>query len=256
MENAIETEEKIVILGKPQPSCVQHYVDQWVDEADVPQRYREDNNADDLRSYTQGNALRGRKFYWHRKPVSENASTLNEKVITRIKPVEAGAHGTFTITLNSVNEIELGSILELLSIPDDSAFKMGMAKPYGYGSVKINIKQCNLQKDSSRYLNFAQRLSNDDHSLSESDQKRLIQDFERYVYSSVNDGYAESYEDLLPILDLREMMLIKDNGCNRLDDAEWQKRTAYMGSPTDKNSHPSFRDKKILPYPNHVKKYI
>ncbi len=255
LNNAKELGVKSLILGGPHPTCVQHYVDQWVDEGNVPSRYKKKNDADQLEAYQKGNALRGRKFYWHRKTQLQNTNTENKDVVTNFIPVDKGAEGTFRITLNSVNEFELGAILELLNLPDNSACKMGMAKPYGYGSVKITVQKFDLQKDSSRYNSITQRLSNTDNSISEKDRENLIDNFEKYVCESIYPGEGYSYEEIQSIADLREMMLIQDGSCNRLENSDWAQRTAYMASPTDKNAQPSFRHKKILPYPDHVKKY-
>ena len=255
LNNAKELVVMSLILGGPHPTCVQHYVDQWVDEGNVPSRYKKKNDADQLEAYQKGNALRGRKFYWHRKTQLQNTNTENKDVVTNFIPVDKGAEGTFRITLNSVNEFELGAILELLNLPDNSACKMGMAKPYGYGSVKITVQKFDLQKDSSRYNSISQRLSNTDNSISEKDRENLIDNFEKYVCESIYPGEGYSYEEIQSIADLREMMLIQDGSCNRLENSDWAQRTAYMASPTDKNAQPSFRHKKILPYPDHVKKY-
>jgi CRISPR/Cas system CSM-associated protein Csm3 (group 7 of RAMP superfamily) len=253
LENAHEQKTVRLVLGTPHPTCIQHYVDQWVDENNVPDRYRTKNNPDRLFAYNEGNALRGRKFYWHRKPQQQKGPIENEKIQTNFRPVGAGAEGTFTISLNSVNELELGAILEMLNIPKDSAFKLGMAKPYGYGSVSLTIKSIDLEKDTDRYASISNRLMPASASvLNESQQKTLIRKFEEYVFKCVNDGVASSYEELLPIADLREMMLLKDNTYDRLSSPEWEAKTAYMGI---KDCHPNFKDKKILPYADHVKLY-
>ena len=255
LNNAKELGTKSLILGGPHPTCVQHYVDQWVKENKVPSSYKEKNDADNLKAYESCYALRGRKFYWHRKTQLQNTNTENKDVVTNFIPVDKGAEGTFRITLNSVNEFELGAILELLNLPDNSACKIGMAKPYGYGSVKITVQKYDLQKDSSRYNSISQRLSNTDNSISEKDRDNLIDNFEKYVCDSIYLGEGYSYEEIQSIVDLREMMLIQDGSCNRLENPDWAQRTAYMASPTDKNAQPSYRHKKILPYPDHVKEY-
>lgn len=256
LNNARELGIKSLILGSPKPTCVQHYVDQWIKEWEVPSKYQDDNkNADKLKKYEKGYALRGRKFYWHRKTQLQNTSTDNPDVVTKFIPVDKGAEGTFRITLNSVNELELGAILELLNLPDNSACKIGMAKPYGYGSVKIEVQKFDLQKDSSRYSSITRRLSGSDNSISKKDRESLVKYFEKYVCESLYSGEDYSYEEIQSIADLREMMLIQDGSCNRLQNADWEQRTSYMASPTDKKANPSFRDKKILPYPDHVKEY-
>ena len=253
LENAREQSPVKLILGQPHPTCIQHYVDQWVDEEEVPKRYQTKNNPDELDPYNKGRTLRGRKFYWHRKPQRPKGPVENEKIQTTFRPVEIGAEGTFTISLNSVNEVELGALFEMLNIPKNSAFKLGMAKPYGYGSVSLTVKNIDLQKDTDRYASISNRLVTAGPSgLNESQQMQLIRKFEEHVFKCVNDGETSSYEDLLPIADLRELMLLKDNKFDRLSSPEWEEKTAYMGI---KDCHPNFKDKKILPYADHVKVY-
>lgn len=258
LNNAQELEVKRLVLSSPKPTCVQHYIDQHIIERDIPQKYfdnNKDKKADSLKNYSKGNSLRGRKFYWHRKTELLSDTQASDDVITSFIPVNTGAEGTFRINLYSVNEIELGAILELLKIPEKSAFKIGMAKPYGYGSIQISINKIEIEKESSRYLSLSRRLSNKVEEFTEDKISSFINNFEEFVFKSVNNGECNSYNELQSILDLREMMCFKEKSYNQLMDKDWESLTSYMASPTDKNSHPSFNDKKILPYPEHVKKF-
>ena len=83
-------------------------------------------------------SIRGRKEYWHFKPDLEkqiDKSRLNRSV----QPLKKGLKYTFKIYFNDLTQEELEHLNMSICLGNESDYmhKIGMAKPLGYGSVKI-----------------------------------------------------------------------------------------------------------------------
>lgn len=84
-------------------------------------------------------ALRGRKFYWHFQPsqLSGNDSDVF------IQPIERGTFD-FDVYFDGVTREELTRMAALITLRGENGyrgqFKMGACKPFGYGSVSIDIR--------------------------------------------------------------------------------------------------------------------
>ena len=86
----------------------------------------------------------GRKWYLHSRPGpgEEPWKTLksgNERQKSRVEPLKAGQSFFFHIDFDNLSNVELG--LLLYAIEPDAAFhhKLGMGKPLGLGTVKLEI---------------------------------------------------------------------------------------------------------------------
>lgn len=141
------------ILGSPKPTTFQHYLvqtdpDQHQIGTTKDGRPRFEKRLVDYTAQIGKTQLRGHKLYWHKR--SLNASDfqqLDEQKIrkawrqyTRIRPVKAGVTFKGTIRFENLSDIELGALLWAVTIPGpakDYRHKLGMAKPYGLGSVKV-----------------------------------------------------------------------------------------------------------------------
>lgn len=105
---------------------------------------------------------------WKRYPVHPGATTKhnpppkgNEKVVTRFKPLAAGAEFKLTVRYHNLKPIELGALLSALSFHDtpNTFHSLGMGKPLGYGKVKLAIEGIDNKQDYLRafecYMNMA-----------------------------------------------------------------------------------------------------
>ena len=143
--------------------------------------------------YEKNGRKRGRKFYYHQ---------TEEQVISNIRPIQSdrvfdalgnqypktvlkswiksGSNFTFTVDFNNLSKEELGLLLYCLELEEIKEgnekvgmfHKIGMAKPLGFGSCEICIKDLDIiENPKERYENFGDHLINyKDHikSLKES----------------------------------------------------------------------------------------
>lgn len=152
------------ILASPKPTAFQHY---------LVQPNRDEPNKPRL-LYHYGDwgktVIRGRKFYWHqgrkertsnenwRTFISEKGETLQEIAAkemdkrydtqhTQFKPVKPETKFTFRVYFENLSDVELGAlcwVLQPLAHPElskqekDICHHLGMGKPLGMGSVKLN----------------------------------------------------------------------------------------------------------------------
>ncbi|MFX0139781.1 MAG: RAMP superfamily CRISPR-associated protein [Candidatus Hodarchaeota archaeon] len=85
--------------------------------------------------------LSGRKFYFHSmKQLSGQEGDFNAPTIY---PLKAGALFHFNIHFNNLTQSELDTLLYAIVLEENMRHKIGYAKPFGFGSVKIEIDQLN-----------------------------------------------------------------------------------------------------------------
>ncbi|HOD60103.1 MAG TPA: RAMP superfamily CRISPR-associated protein, partial [Candidatus Syntrophosphaera sp.] len=102
--------------------------------------------------------LRGYKQYWHKKEgkFEEDSPEFDDKTDTQhtlIAPIKPGAKFEGSIRFENLSEEELGALLFVLQLPDECCHKIGMGKPLGLGSIRLEttLKLLNPEK---RYRNL------------------------------------------------------------------------------------------------------
>jgi CRISPR-associated protein (TIGR03986 family) len=137
------------ILSSPKVTCFQHYLTQ-------------DGTKDKSRltTYLQGDhtTIRGHKLYWHRWEERKNLEIVKEpknygglladlqsekpkdRQHTLICPVKSGVVFRGRIRFENLSAIELGALLCALRLPPECEHRLGMGKPLGLGSVRIESK--------------------------------------------------------------------------------------------------------------------
>ena len=99
----------------------------------------------------------GRKMYlhhfvkpgtqpWRTKDPGENADQKN-----RVRPVRSGQEFFFHIDFDNLTDAEMGLLLYALAPEDKFHHKLGMGKPLGLGSVKIEVLEWNAIDRKKRY---------------------------------------------------------------------------------------------------------
>ena len=125
-------------LMQPNPTSYQLYVKQ---------------DGDELKHWDAvGAQIRGYKFYWHKTAddwkandfeLGENRKRLankQEPLTKDMTPLKAGNKFAAKIRFKNLSAIELGALMMMFDLygSTDAAYKIGMGKPFGFGSVKIN----------------------------------------------------------------------------------------------------------------------
>ena len=242
-----------VVLGAPKPSCVQHYLFQEKNRSVIEEKKKKGNvSIDDFFLYSKGSQIRGRKFYWHRDNdvdgyYGDDSVKDSESIL---HPIKAGATGDFKVSFIGVSEYELGAVLEALSFDDyGGAYKLGMGKPYGFGSVKIKIKALNVCKDSDRYQTLMNRLETPDSCITEEQLKKQVEIFVSSFKDKIKDKVLAK-QDFDSNQSIEQLRIIS-NYHERPNNED----TAYM--PLSDRDRPgcssSYSQNKILPLINDVR---
>lgn len=252
-ENAVATtdaeffEKTIVpkILSSPKVTCFQHYLFQESKD----KRYHKTYLKEDLHS----TCIRGSKLYWHRwseKGLDEVKEEVGQDRLlqdlssndpkdsqhTIMTPIKEGICLKGRIQFRNLTDIELGTLLSALKLPEGCAHKIGMAKPLGLGSIRIEPKLF-LVNRVERYSCWQQS------GVTEANPDRFLRSFESTI-----EKHAEKCEE---VLDTSKSGLRK---ICRLDALfhmlSWDRRpehnkTAYMGLS-------EFKNRPVLPFPHSV----
>lgn len=154
------------ILASPKPTTFQHYLVQ-----DESKGHDPDDKAS-LAHYATPTpcetVIRGSKMYWHKRNVSEDTIkerghvNENDKQHTKIRPIKTGVTFTFRIYFENLTDCELGALLWALTLPgkQDKKYrhKLGMGKPLGLGSVRIE-PTLRISDRKKRYMKLFEKNS-------------------------------------------------------------------------------------------------
>ena len=141
------------ILETPKPGAVEFYTkkvkgaDYWT--YDYKKNRENGNNRNRQRLTLNEIQIRGRKFYWHHRPVKKNWQTgLDASREIKIRPIESGNHFIFELYFERLTDLELNQLCNVMDINHSSkhAHKIGRAKPLGFGSVQVQIEEIIIRK--------------------------------------------------------------------------------------------------------------
>jgi CRISPR-associated protein (TIGR03986 family) len=164
-------------------------------------------------SYRGNKKLRGRKFYLHQ--IAQNAAYWNtaESAFVRDRSrqnrsisswIPPGRRFKFNIRVENLTRTELGALLTLLAFPDQRCFKLGYAKPLGFGSVWLRLdlpQQNNVlpvltgQQRKDRYRAFGAAPVS---TLDEAAREGVILDYKAAMveaYAGHRPGIPESWKN-------------------------------------------------------------
>ncbi len=157
-------------LLAPHPSCLAHYLKQESNSIKLESNDSK-NKVESLAHYLNIDApkIRGRKFYWHRSFQKQSLDDLNgnKEILSKLHPI-VDASGDFEITVDKVSKEELGAIIMAIQLPEGCAHKLGSGKSLGMGSVRIDIKQFDVQEISQKYQSIEDRFNSFNPQPSES----------------------------------------------------------------------------------------
>lgn len=100
--------------------------------------------------------IRGRKFYLHHKPDPIDLPNTPPQNGSFLELIRAGVRFWFVVDYAQLTLSELGLLCRALALADDMAHKIGMGKPLGLGSAKIQIVGQNDLSESAhaRWTDF------------------------------------------------------------------------------------------------------
>lgn len=140
--------EKKEVLSSPKASYYPNYIRQKITNGAVG-KYK---TFMDKKSEIAG----WKRYPVHANGVKHNAPTSkakSEKILTRFIPLKAGAKFSFTLRYHNLRPVELGALLSSLTFhgTENTYHSIGMAKPLGYGKVKLTISNSH-ELDIPKYL--------------------------------------------------------------------------------------------------------
>lgn len=128
----------LAILGQPKPQQGRFYL-QTSDG-----RPRAGENSREEAGYRLANRVRGPKVYPHHQDFREenwksaDRSNQNRSVTGWVKE---GVEFAFDLHVTNLSRIELGALVWLLTLPPEHFHRLGLGKPLGFGSVRLQIQE-------------------------------------------------------------------------------------------------------------------
>ncbi len=101
----------------------------------------------------QHGLMRGRKFYCHR-PLGPRRTTVKTEYNKTIEAVRPGAVFEFDLDYTNLTEAELALLVFALTLESGMAHKVGMGKPVGLGSARVEIVEWEQVDRQARYRQF------------------------------------------------------------------------------------------------------
>lgn len=186
-------------LSSPHTTCVKLYLQQKNEGTYI------DYNSDDAK-------LRGRKFYWNRKPVDRKPTSVDECTVI-LHPLAANSKAEFSIVIDKISFIELGAIIEALKITssfkekdgNQHCLRIGGGKPYGLGAVEIQIDydRTKVQNVKDRYSSLKERIENNVKNLTTADLEDARKAFREFILDKTGTEFEKQpfYEPLRVMTD-------------------------------------------------------
>lgn len=204
------------ILATPNPTSFQFYLNL---DANKPAHW---DACTDLRGY---------KMYWHRHMdwKENDYKKQNEKMTSMITPVSKGHTFVGRVRFENLDAVELGAVCALFALGNAKgiAYKLGMGKPIGMGTVKLSAK---LHLQSSDY--YQKLFATDGFATceEEADIDSYVAVFNKYMeekLQAVGGNSLALYRERM-----RELRLIMNT--NVMQKPYWEEKTRYMDISKDK----------------------
>lgn len=208
-KNAVEDKEISLVLSGPKASYYPIYIDQTgaVSKGEIKGTYK---------TYNDGQ-LKGWKHYLLRKEIWTDKSKENDKskeidnknIITRLRPLKAGAVFEGRVIFHNLKPEELGALLSSLTFHGNESscrHQIGMAKPYGFGKVSVEISDVRLESVG------AEEIALQPH------YRRYMAIFEQYMTTKIKDQW-------LATPTIRELLTLSHNEVTDNDKFNYMKLT-------------------------------
>lgn len=284
-------------LMTPKPTTFQHYLEQPRGIA---------TKLDDLVHWGDGTAdqpvpIRGHKMYWHRgteerknkgqdwgasKEDREKGRAFDEKLNRDLKnkrikdkkeaewktvqvpliPVQKDSKFKGRIYFDNLSQVELGGLLTALELPPDCRQKIGLGKPLGLGSVRVECEVTRIHRER-RYSRLLDESGSNWNTGEEGipGTNFLKQAFSDHLLQQLNGKEAHIW--LIPRLaELRALLTFDESQVRSTD---WLEETRYMemerpkptpfeppSSNDGKHKWNEYKHRPVLPRPRDVQQHF
>lgn len=158
----------LAILSSPKSSSAEFYLKRPADNAVfwTYDHYIDDNE----KRHNKAVQINGRKFYWNHD-VKKEQQSIATKLNISIRPVKEGIDFEGKIYFTNLTNEELDGLCYLLKQDENHAYKLGAAKPLGYGSITVTLKEVRIQQYSMDLKEKTVRSDTKTYEYKEKDQK-------------------------------------------------------------------------------------
>lgn len=248
------------VLLEPKPTCFQHYLVQRKEDNPEADKAKLKHYASKPESET---VIRGHKLYWHKgknhnfEHPEGNSATGDH--ITKIKPINSGVKFKFDIHFENLTNVELGALLWVIDIAqrEDKQYrlKLGMGKPLGMGSIKIE-PQLYLSDRNQRYTSlFDNNDWNKGEPIQPDNKSKYKDDFEKDLLGKLHESGV--YQDLKKFHEIpRVKMLMSMLTWEETPSQQYINNRRYM--EIKREEHPrindanEYKERPVLPNPLQV----
>jgi len=138
----------------------------------------------------QRGVMRGRKFYYHRPP-GPRTTTERSRYNKTVEAIKPGVIFEFTVDYTNLTDDELALLVLALVLEPEMCHKVGMGKPVGLGSAKVEIVRWEQVDRQTRYQQLGGGVSVLEDEALAAEIERL-----RMRYHRVYANSQESLSDL------------------------------------------------------------
>ena len=133
--------------------------------------------------------INGRKFYWHQNSVAPQAKEANS-LNTTVRPLKAGVTFRGKIYFEDISKEELDELCYVIETGESGkltdkkhGYKLGHAKPLGYGSVALQVDRVLLKKAALDTENATVVFSENEYEEKEMPafEEAILRDFRKYT---------------------------------------------------------------------------
>lgn len=198
----------LAILSGPKPTTTQFY---------LLKDGRPDKNVtyDDKE---EGAQLRGRKVYRHHgeepsrhvgggyeyeRATDKKHDGKDDQNRTVHGVLKKGAKFEFTLEFENLAKEELGALLWVLEMEEGMHHRLGYAKPLGFGSVTIKIKEVQTLQVQERYHSLT--ANGGWNSITETEWKKWVEAFQDKMVKAYGKGKNASFTKLQNISELKAL---------------------------------------------------
>ncbi|MDR0604618.1 MAG: TIGR03986 family CRISPR-associated RAMP protein [Bacteroidales bacterium] len=163
----VSVTERIVTLGSPKASYYPIYIKQ------------SGATVVEYATYNANGQISGWKRYMIRDRIwgEKSAADYNKNLDSILLPLDSGIEFTFKIRYHNLKKVELGALLSAITFHNTPTcrYQLGQGKPYGFGTVKIEITNWNTNKLNDYLYEFEKVMEKHNPKWTQSEQvKELI----------------------------------------------------------------------------------
>jgi CRISPR-associated protein (TIGR03986 family) len=204
--------------------------------------------------------IRGYKQYWHKKTSIENwaesiGTSKSDSHTGFLKAIKPNHKFSGKIRFENLTDIELGALLSALDLHENCNHKIGMGKPYGLGTIKIESQLAIIYRPI-RYKHLMENINQWNLAKSENfDKNPFKRIFAKFILGKFDITSTENYEyDKFWTLDrIKELKSILEYDEQLSESNDWLEATRYMEIKHSKFKN-EYKSKSTLPKPSTFKK--